>query len=208
MDETIEKWDALFLPEELEKAVIAHTRPDGSPLVREVIRYQGGLDPYIPETPFPRGADAFLWGMLLFFLTLFLRAGSWKRTAALWRVISVLATAVPGLFLCFMMFFTDHYVTRGNLNALITCPVLLIALIPALRYDRRLEAPRRYERFWDFQAFLVLLSLLFKLLPGVSQDNGAVLFLFYPLILAHGSAGTALVRCLTPSRREYPWSRK
>ncbi len=208
VDKKIGQWEALFLPRELEKMVQTHIRPDGTPLVKKTNIYQEGLTPYIPEIPFPWWGAAFLWGMLLFFITLGFRVIPYGKLTALWRVFSVLLTALPGVFLCFMMFFTDHDVTHWNLNALITCPVLLGALVPALRCGKSADAPRNYERFWNMQAFLALFSLLFKLLPGVVQDNGAVLFFYLPLILAHGSAGTALVRVLIPTLKIYPWSRK
>ena len=210
VDRPVTGWDALFLPQELEKKVRSFIRRDGTPLVSKIIVQQDGAHPYIPDIPFPRAGDAFLRGMMLFFLTLFLRTGSGRgrKGSSLWRIVTPLMVALPGLFLCFMMFFTDHDVTENNLNALITCPVLLGALIPAIRYNRRLSAPKTYERFWDFQSFLVLLSLLFKLLPGVTQDNGAVIMLFLPLFLAQGTPGTYMARLFTIDIRIFPWSRK
>ncbi|MDC7224789.1 MAG: DUF4105 domain-containing protein [Spirochaetales bacterium] len=208
VDQPISTWDALFLPKELEKFVLNHNRPDGDPFVTKTTERQDGIHPFIPDKPFPRGGAAFLWGMALFFITISIRLSRREGLGLFWRIFSLLAIALPGLFLCFMMFFTDHHVTKGNLNGLIACPILLGALIPAIRYEKHLKAPTLYRRFWDLQIILTLLSLLCQTLPGIGQDNLAVLTLFLPLMAAHGTAGSALVRLLSPGLRIYPWSRK
>lgn len=209
IDRPISYWDALFLPNELELFVQNHTRPNGEAFVKEFKENQDGIRPFIPEEPFPRMGAAFLWGMILFFITLILRTEKRPALWALWRFLTVIAVAVPGLFLCFMMFFTDHHVTLANLNALIACPVLLGALRPSFAYGKSLEAAGRYERFWDIQLGLIILALLGQNLPGINQDNGAIVALFLPLALAQGTVGAQLVRYLkTPPVRTYPWARK
>jgi hypothetical protein len=208
IDTPITQWDALFLPQELEDFALNHVRPTGEPFVNNITKVQEGITPYIPDVPFPHSGAAFLWGMLFFFISLAVRLGKTEKLFALWRIISIIFTAIPGLFLCFMMFFTDHHVTWYNLNALVTCPLILAALIPSLVYNKKTLASRHYERFWDYQTLLTLLALLCQTLPGVNQDNGAIICLYLPLIVAQGSMGTVLIRLIKPTLRIYPWAQK
>ncbi|MBN2626762.1 MAG: DUF4105 domain-containing protein [Spirochaetales bacterium] len=199
VDKPISLWDALYLPTELEKWTEQFVRSDGTPLVSEIHILQEGPEIYLPPAPFPRTAQAFLWGMALFFLSMVLRFHR-GRLRGFWNVFSVLITALPGIFLSFMMFFTDHLVTRGNLNALITCPVLLAALLPL--------GKNHYRRMWDIQALLVFISLMLRFLPGMAQDNGFVLLVYLPLILAQGSAGAYMAGKISFTERRFPWSPK
>jgi len=198
VDRPISLWEALYLPRELEKWTAGFIRDDGTPLVAGTEQVQSGAPVFIPATPFPRTGQAFLWGMMLFALSLGARLYG-RFPEKIWRVFSVLITALPGVFLCFMMFFTDHLVTRNNLNALITCPLLLAALFLKERGARRM---------WDLQALLVLASLMVRFLPGAAQDNGAVLLVYLPLILGQGPPGFLMAKKLVPSYRIFPWSRK
>lgn len=196
IDGPISHWDAQFLPRELETFLESGLRENGQPLVNSKRVELEGRPFSVPPVPPYRLGEAFLWGFLLGALTLLIRLGQGGRVTTLWRLITPLLIILPSGLLFFMAFFTDHDVTRGNLNLLVTCPLLLVIMVPAILYSRSGAMVRLYHGLWDFQTLTAGAALLCQLLPGIGQDNGAMVLFFLPLYLAWGRPGTLLVHCL------------
>ena len=90
-----------------------------------------------------------------------------------------------GLILCFLWFFTDHSVTSNNANLLLLNPLMVLAVIPALKRPAA----------WLLVAGIVL-SILLLLLPE-HQYNLDVLALLAPVNLW-------VAACLLHQRRSLP----
>lgn len=176
VDGASSRWDEMFIPAELAKAV-AEARFTGSaeprPLVLEdVVLYSSTLDepPASPPSRWPLYLLASLALLLASGLLCWLAPGGIRTTLSRsWLVLSGLA----GLALLFFWFGTDHSVARQNLNLLVFCPLW----IPLALW----KGAERYT-LWTVTA-LSALAVILTLLPP-HQYNLDVLAAFIPLNLA------------------------
>jgi len=126
IDQKVSRWEAMFLPLELERAIIDFTDAQGSSLAANVeevaVATKAQIDGRSPMT------IAIILSLSLLFLlqVLGLAAPSWKRT---FLAFCYLFLAVLGSVLLFMMVASDMDMTYANRNVLIINPLLFI---PAL----------------------------------------------------------------------------
>jgi hypothetical protein len=197
IDRPLTRWDDMFLPSELEQALMEFTyTPEGGtprPLVssRTIIDQAPGRPP-VPDEPAVHWPYALLLSLVLGTAAQLLSRGSSSLFRSLYGLYTGLISILPGLggiALAFMMFFTDHDVTYGNENLIVTSPLLLAAGVLSFRIMRgnkdRLPLQRRLFLIQgSLAAVLVPAKLLFPAL--LSQQNWLTLALFAPCFLLIG----------------------
>ena len=189
VDRPMERWDELFVPEYLEKAVLGLSYRDESGVLRPLVSESRTL---FTSTTFADGGEnsrlRYLVTVFLVILGLILPAGLllvFKRHGwfDFYRALLLVLAAIPGSVLFFMMTFSDHDSTHGNWNILLASPLLLL-IVPLTLWRHRRRARqdpavrRRADRLalW-FSAGLVglgLLALLLGWLPAFRQGNAAM----------------------------------
>jgi hypothetical protein len=176
VDQPVDRWDEMFIPEFLATAVAGmriETAAGLAPLVLEdVVLHNSTLEPppAAPRAWWPR----YLLGSLALAALAWVvgrRAAPWVSTllARVWLASAGLA----GVALLFLWFGTDHSVASQNLNLLVLCPLWLW---PALS---RSAAGRTVPLI----AALSALALVMPFLPP-SQYTFDVLAAFLPLNLS------------------------
>jgi hypothetical protein len=200
IDRPITVWEEMFLPSEIGKRIAGFTYTDDSGLERRLVSSVDVLNRAVnrppvldvPRAQWPRELvlGLFLAALLLFFSLLE------KKTPPLGRVLRGLSQSLLGFFfgaagslLFFMIFFTNHDYTYGNINLLFINPLLLAAiplgLVSALGGDpgRRLAVDRWLRALWTYVFLGGLLTLALRVLPGFYQQNQVTLALVLPFAL-------------------------
>lgn len=196
IDQPINEWDEMFLPDELEKYVdrVEYRDEQGNiiPLVSDsyihhkVPEYDG-----VPERAPARWFPGLLCGLVLAGTALGL-ARYKKRGSKPGRILYGLYNSligfllgIPGLVLTFLMFFTDHRVTYYNENLLLANPLTILAiplgLLAALNVGK---SSRCLLYLWRFLAAAGVLALVGKLFTSVDQENWRSLAAILPVLLA------------------------
>jgi len=133
VDRPVSRWDEMFIPMVLADEIASMPSGSGAPVV------QSDTMIYTSTLPAPKQTPAPVWYRYL--LTGLLIAGigwlggrfmppAWLRGLCLaW----VLINATLGLGLAALWLFTDHLFSRDNANLLLLNPLVLLALLPALR---------------------------------------------------------------------------
>jgi hypothetical protein len=192
VDQPVDRWDEMFIPETLATAVAGmriETEAGLAPLVLEdVLLHDSTLEPP-PATPRAWWPRYLLGSLALAALAWLLgrRAAPWVSTllARAWLACAGLA----GVALLFFWFGTDHLVASQNLNLLVLCPLWLW---PALWSSAA-------GRTVPLVAGLSALALVMPLLPP-SQYSLDVLAAFLPLNLSAALAVDARGRAREPAR--------
>lgn len=208
IDHPISLWEAMFLPEVLERALLefTYTSLDGSvvPLVtdRRIIHTASeGRRPPVAQQPVSVTLPAFLASLGLALLSIFtghiLSESRFKTIRTLGKsvygVITTVWTAAIGILstlLVFMMFVSNHDVTYFNENFLISSPWLLVMSVQVLRgLFGNTVSERRFRRANTILAVAVIsLSIVKAVLYDVLiQDNWQIILTLLPLYLANSS---------------------
>ncbi len=208
IDHPITLWEAMFLPEILERALLefSYTRNDGAviPIVsnREIIHTASeGIRTPVAEKKVPVARYAFLVSLgvaLLSILTGRIMRESRFRTIramgkGVYGTITVLWTAAVGILsalLVFMMLASSHDVTYFNENILIATPWLLVMSVQALRGTLgNSTSERRFRRANTICALAVVTLIILKavLFDVLTQDNWQIILTLLPLYSANSS---------------------
>ena len=193
IDQPIPVWDTMFLPDELEKHILAlKVRDQNGQLVPfakdHIVLYEG--DQYkIPQKPPNLHPQAFLFGFLLLLPALIF--GFWYKNSnglyprisfGLYNSLLGLFLGIPGLGLAFMSFFTDHDVTFHNENLITVNPLtFLLFIIGILIIIDHKKAVKWLYWFWSFEVTALIIALSVKVLPPFNQDNWLILLFILPI---------------------------
>ncbi|QDG53359.1 DUF4105 domain-containing protein [Persicimonas caeni] len=199
IDQPIERWDDMFLPEELEEAVenleYKNSKGEVVPLVVEKEIYYESDRERVPQKAPTRWPWALAVGLLLGGTAVLL--GKWyfdnrSKVArigfGLYNALIGLVVGIPGLALFIMWAITDHKVTYANENLFLGNPLTLLAapLGVALAFgSTRVENVLRF--LWAGLAALGLAMLPLKLLPMFDQNNLLPALMLLPILLGFGA---------------------
>ena len=213
-DSPISGWEHMFLPEAVADAAMGleYTAADGTTrtLAGEPLVLKESDRPKVPEEPRLLWPAMLLTGLLLSAVWVILRrlrAGKgWKITGAVLRSLLILSIGLPGLILTFMMVFTDHASTYGNINVAPTLPTLLFALIPVIQSikapeDRRRKLEIIQSWIWTVNLGALVLVMLFRAVGLTIQDAFAFWALFLPLLLTASRPGLKVEELLRKAER-------
>ncbi len=220
IDRPITRWDELFLPFELEQAVeeFSYLAEDGRSVslsggIRTVLEYEHRQP--VPETWDPVWPKGLALGLLIAALTGYalrrmhrcLREGDGTGL----KIYGSLQIALGGFFglagtiLLFMMLFTDHDVTRENLNILMVNPLWLAAVYYGIMLVRGKAAYLRHlDALWRVIGVLTAGMVVIRLGMTYPQGNQLTMALLIPVILVQGRWQRLLVRLkglILPGRR-------
>lgn len=180
VDEKTTMWEACFLPDTLNAMIEEYQGTKAQELYhtqhRRPVPTQWSL-------PF----RSFLMGALLALLALATHSQKrWlKKTSHCLLGIFYSFTFVLSSVLCFMMFFTIHNVTHGNLNLLVFSP---LTMLPAVCHFRSMGKKNAEGLlFYTSLCFLVVtmfMVLLNLMVPSIIQDSTSV---YLPAILLYGA---------------------
>lgn len=202
VDQPIDRWAEMFLPQELARGLAAVTIPaaDGAanvPLVaREVVAFQSTRAPP-PEWPPRRSALFFVAGSGAGLLFVLLGWAATRLTAArvlLGALLAVwgLATGFVGCFLVYAWVFTDHVVAHRNQNILLCAPWALALAVLGVGVGLGFRGATRKAYTVTALAFAAsIAACALKLGIAQHQENGALLAFFLPVWFG---AGVALSR--------------
>ncbi len=201
IDKSIERWDAMFLPEEMGRHVRDLTYETASgeerKLVEEHIVYHEADRREVPDEAPAHWPWALLMGVLLGGGALAL--GVWWRRDRESSVRRWLFTAhnglvgmlvgLPGFGLFVMAIATDHRVTYWNENLFFANPLTLgvvpVAIAVALGKRRAVDW---LKWIWTGLVVTGLLGLVLKVLPGFDQHNHLPISFIYPISIGFAAA--------------------
>ncbi|WP_456405457.1 Lnb N-terminal periplasmic domain-containing protein [Caldithrix abyssi] len=196
IDQPITKWDEMFLPDELERHVLAFSYTDSTGQQRSlasptVIWFKDKRSPTptnVPRHEWPvLFFGIFIGGLgLLLVLIQKRRPFRWFTLIfSLYNFLLGLVLGIPGLVLFFVMFFTEHDVTYGNENILLANPLtLLIAVFAIFLAREKAWAYKSLKFLWILQlAGAGLLILLKLILPSFDQDNVLAFCFIMPITI-------------------------
>jgi prolipoprotein diacylglyceryltransferase len=186
IDRPITRWDEMFLPAELERAIDAVSigTPNGgtAPLVAERQVLNRSRREAVPESPnrgryYYAAAAVATAGLVAAVRARSHAAGRrpWRITLGMLHVLVGGILGLPGLVVV-MAWFTDHTIAHWNLNVCYANPVTFAMLPIGLGMVAGSERARRWsERGWLFLGATTLAGLTLELLPGLEQANGEIL---------------------------------
>lgn len=134
IDKPATLWDEMFLPGNLEKAVMEYYHLDNELVVDNESNY-----PAVPDKPKSNILFSVLFGLVLGGISaVFLLTGKEKGYFIYSGIIDVIL-GILGSFLFFLIFFSNHDVTWFNENILFVNPLLFVLAILAFRKSRKVE---------------------------------------------------------------------
>lgn len=193
IDRPITLYDEMFLPDRMHTILegFSYTDEQGKTrplLIDTQILASFESRPPIPEEPgiwWPAALSvgfvaAAIYGLLRYYAT------TSRAVMVSYRSLSVLLglfLGIAGLLLGFMMFFTDHDVTYGNVNLLFVSPVLLL-LIPFVLCSGTGKTSVWADRIWALVCLASIPLLFLQFCSIVTQQNQytAALLLPFPWI--------------------------
>ncbi len=194
IDTPITRWEEMFLPFELEQAILEFSYIDvqGSsvPLAasnRVITEF--AERPKVPHTWQPIWPYGLGIGFLLMLLMVFIirKQTAWTRIYGISQAAVGLFFGIFGTALLFMMLFTDHDVTRENLNALIVNPLWLGAVYWGIKYARgNASAQIRLVLLWRIIGIMSLASVIFRFFMEHPQGNQLTMAIVLPLVFIQG----------------------
>ena len=177
IDRSENRWDAMFLPEELESALLDFSASLGSPVVKK--------STIIAENQHPRlthrssKATALIISLSIALVLLILTLTS-QRAKQIVLALSYLFLAILGSLLLFMMLFSDMDMTYSNINIAVINPLLFIPAL-LLLFDRR----RGSIIMTSFSVLTIILIAGRVAMPSLFiQDNLSTLVVLLPLYLS------------------------
>ena len=157
IDKPATRWDEMFLPENLEKAVMEYFLLDN-----ELVVDNEGHYPDIPDKPRNNILFSVLFGLVLGGVSaalLFLRKD--KAFFIYYGVLNIVL-GILGSFLFFLIFFSNHDVTWFNENILFVNPLLFVLAVMSFRKSSKV---RIFSRI--ILSVIALLCILKIILPSV-----------------------------------------
>lgn len=206
IDQPLTRWDEMFLPDELERAMLelevigADGKP--APLIRDIDRFHtASARAPTPEEP-PSYVPALLAiGLLLGGVPLLLSLG-WRQRGLGWCRVALgaftlftgLVFGLVGVLLTVMWAFTDHTVVFRNENLFLVNPLWLGAvwLGASLMRGKHPRTPARLRGLGLLLGGLSLLGVALKVLPAFDQNNWNILALLLPPVLGYAAAWVRL----------------
>ena len=204
IDKPITLWEAMFLPEVLEQALLEFHYADGRPIVNDsetIHTATEGIRPPVLDTWRSMTIPGMLFGLSLGLLSLFFgrvmtesKFATIRRTGLLFHgLINFLWTFATGLLsilLVFMMFASNHDVTYFNENILFVTPWLMVMAFQALRSAFGHE--KSLSRFRKANTVMLLLVGIVVVLKGVLFDvmiqrNWQIIFTMLPLYVCNST---------------------
>lgn len=196
IDKPIRQWDDMFLPEDLSIYVqnLSYENKEGKriPLVESAYTYYQAKN----RSPLPEGVPVhwptgLLFGFIFAALTV-ISAICWKKNCRFARqifaglhLVEGIIFGIPGFFLFFLSYFTDHKVTYGNENLLLANPLTLLFIPLAVGIFLQ---KRGFYRWAKINSYTLALSGIIlvpaKLFPAFDQQNTLSICLILPVSLA------------------------
>ena len=159
-------WDEMFLPENLERAVIAYYGLDSTLVVDNEGHY-----PEIPNTPQNNILFSVLFGLILGGISSLLLIWRKDRAVFIYNGVVYVFFGLLGTVLFFMMFFTNHDVTWFNENILFVNPLLIVLAVFCFMRSSKARLLCRIEL-----SVIAVLTVLKLILPSVFiQSNWPVI---------------------------------
>ena len=159
-------WDEMFLPENLERAVIAYYGLDSTLVVDNEGHY-----PEIPNTPQNNILFSVLFGLILGGISSLLLIWRKDRAVSIYNGVVYVFFGLLGTVLFFMMFFTNHDVTWFNENILFVNPLLIVLAVFCFMRSSKARLLCRIEL-----SVIAVLTVLKLILPSVFiQSNWPVI---------------------------------
>ncbi|MDR2313961.1 MAG: DUF4105 domain-containing protein [Spirochaetaceae bacterium] len=197
IDKPISIWDEMFLPSEIGRRILDFTYLDSSGIERALVSSVEVLNisrdrPGVLEAPKPAWPRGLLGGLVLALAAALLQIPGRKRGSpgkifGIYQALLGLFFGAAGLILFFMMFFTDHDYTFGNINILFVNPLVLAALPLGIicgtsgSEEKRLRALRFLRVLWTCVFLGALAAGGINILWGFHQQNQMTLALILPL---------------------------
>ena len=150
-------WDEMFLPENLERAVMAYYGLDCTLVVDNEGHY-----PEIPDTPQNNILFSVLMGLILGGISSLLLVWRKDRAVFIYSGVVYVLFGLLGTLLLFMMFFTNHDVTWFNENLLFVNPLLIVLAVFCFIRSPKTRLLCRIEL-----SIIVILCFLKLILPAV-----------------------------------------
>ena len=172
-------WDEMFLPVNLEKAVIEYYGLD-----RTLVAGDGEND--VPDNPRSNILFSVVMGLVLCVVpALMLFPGKGRNTA--WYIttgVIYVVFALLGSLLFFMMTFTNHDVTWMNENILFVNPLLIVLAILAFRRSPKFTLLSRI-----YLSVILLYSIVKLVIPGVLVQANIPVIIVMALTAIPGAIG-------------------
>lgn len=167
-------WDEMFLPENLERAVMAYYGLDSTLVVDNEGHY-----PEIPDTPQNNILFSVLMGLILGGISSLLLVWRKDRAVFIYNGVVYVFFGLLSTVLFFMMFFTNHDVTWFNENLLFVNPLLIILAVFCFIRSPKARLLCRIEL-----SIIAVLSVLKLILPSVFiQSNWPVIIVMTLIVL-------------------------
>jgi hypothetical protein len=191
-DRPISLYEELFIPELLKRAIANLGLPDASgssmPMVSQTLQLGPSGQAILPSRSDTR------WYFLVagLALAIVIAIGFRYRTNKILRTVSGIAAistslllGLGGLLLLFLWFATDHADAKTNLNIMLFCPVLVLAVASFARSFAAHWRPSRLLQRVSLLAVIAAFSALaIKVIPAVKQQNIEWYLLILPILLA------------------------
>ncbi|MGH0051884.1 MAG: DUF4105 domain-containing protein [Sphaerochaetaceae bacterium] len=183
IDKTMNRYEAMYLPEALHQAVLDFTYPDGSKLAvnEEILQDTKNMGVRFSVSDHTLSYDwAYgLSGLVLGILLIIMEKKHPRLKGALLGVI-LFVFAILGSLLLFMMSFSDMDMTYYNSNILFVNPLLFI---PAFTFFFQRKKTSRLLTFLVIIQFVLLIGRL--IIPSLFvQDNLKVILFVLPIFLS------------------------
>lgn len=167
-------WDEMFLPENLERAVMQYYGLESTLAVDNEGNY-----PEIPEKPQNNIMFSVLMGLVLGGISSLLLVWNKNRAYYIYSGVVYVVFGILGSLLFFMMFFTNHDVTWFNENLLFINPLLIVLAVFCFMRSPKVKLFCRIELL-----IIIILSLLKLILPAVLlQFNWPVIIVMALVVL-------------------------
>ena len=171
-------WQACFLPSTLSKCIKDYQGND------EEIIYSSKNRKAVPEKWSLKTRSLFLGIILSFFAILPLSRKRWmERISDVVLGLFYLFFGILSIVLLFLMLFTIHNVTRGNMNYFIFSPLCLIS---SILHFASLSKKRKNKALFVNSSLMLLIAfialILRLLIPSLIQDSFAV---FIPALMLY-----------------------
>lgn len=202
IDQPLQEWDEMFLPDELERDILKLEYIDGKGKRQRLVNdyfmyYEADRLPLPKEVP-AHWKGALIVGFALAILALLFvyyyrkTKNEWLRIAfGMYNFLIGLVLGIPGLLLGLLSAFTHHTVSYYNENLLLANPLTILFIPLGVLISRNEQHWAKWlRRLWYLHALGVVLAIALKALPAFDQNNWLVLAFFAPV-----SIGTGLV-CL------------
>lgn len=205
-DSPITFWDEMFLPDKFEEAILDFTYTDENnneiPLVSGSMYFDNDYKGFFPKTNLSglwvRGLIiGFIMALIAFFIAVleYNKGKKFRIIYGSYTIILSLVIFVLGTVIFFMMNFTKHDYSFGNLNLFICHPLALTGVGLGIWYFFQ---PKKAKKillwFWTAMAFSVFVLIIVKIFPSIYQMNKMFILIAMPLYLVLGIPGDYAVR--------------